>query len=237
MGNLSAGAGFRRREGFSGGLQEFPNGGFQICVFGGVHKRPQQGFKLRQLLLHPPFLLLGVSAVNGQAQADARERIGKVGQVHIGGKGVFPGGNLFRKGRLCDAVYHDIPVQDAVQRLVAADIVHDGRNGAYGLVRDSGKGVERSAAPDVTEHHDGRGPKLVYNDFCGVRDLCLRQVGRQDIQAAVLEDFVDHFQLAGVRYHAFGAGNFPQHSFGDIVLGGAQAAGRNDKGILREFAA
>ena len=183
------------------------------------------------MLFDADAVFLGIAPIDGQPEPDSGEGIGQIGQVHVGGKGVFPRRNPFGEGRFRHSIDHDIAVQDAFRGLMAADILHDVGNGPYGLVRHPGKGIERSSALNIPENHDRSRSQLVYDDFGTVRDLCLRQVGRQHVQASFGQDFMHHFQLSGVYDIAFAAADLPQDGLCDVVLGGAQTAGGDDDGV------
>ena len=119
-------------------------------------------------------------------------------------------------------------MEDAVDFLVFTDVFQDGRNGPDRLVRNAGKGIERSAALDIPENHDGRRSKLIYNNFRRFRDIGLGDIDGKHIQSPALQDFVNLLQLTGMGHHFAAAAECGQNSFCYVVLGGAQPSGSDD---------
>ena len=106
-----------------------------------------------------------------------------------------------------------------------AYIVDDGRNSAFRLVGDSGKGVQGALAADAAEYHYGGGSKLVYNDFRLVRHHGLGAVVWQHVKAPAVKDLLDHFHLAGMQGVAGAARKVFQDGLGNVVLCWSKASG------------
>ena len=121
-------------------------------------------------------------------------------------------------------------MQDVVQGLVRADILHHGRDSADGLERNAREGVERGTERlfRKAEYHDRGSSFPIGNHFATVRDQGLGPVDFQHVQPAAVQDFADDGQLLRVLHVSGTAAELRQNPFRNIVLRGAETACRDN---------
>ena len=177
-----------------------------------------------------------VRVVNGETQADAGDGVGQVGQVHIVRKGAFPGLYELGESGFRKAVGHHGAVHNCAQAEVGAYVFKHVGQGSKGLEGHSRQGIEHCGMPEAlrreAEHHYGSGSKLVGDDFAAVRYHCLPEVDVKDLQAAGGQDTYDDFFLFLVFHPAVCPGHTGEGFLGDVVLGGAEAAGADYNVVL-----
>ena len=190
-------------------------------------------------LVYALFLFLFDASVNGKPEADAGQRIRKVGKMQVLRKAVLPGFYLPGKCGFGQSGHHHALMEYVREGVVVFHVFYNIRNRSDGLERDAGQGVEGGLVPEPflreAEDHHGSSTQMIENHVAGVRDegLCLVYV--QNIKSSCVKNLVDNLKLSVICQIALASGNLRQSRFRDVVLGWTKTSGSDDYLVVNKL--